>query len=390
MKFAFFINERKDVHFLGDLRAIEVIKDGLENFGHEVVISSDLPEVIDADHLFLSNVSYDLLPKYNLLTLLKKKYYLLSFHEDFAKWSPTCHSFEHHVKQALSNRALLDQLIHNPSVLDKYIFPPFCNAKINKKVIEGAEICFANSYTEQRTILRDCPKANTDVIFLSSGQITQNDYAYSDVFLKLTGLCKKEYILQVGRFHPKKNQLGSILASRNLNTPLVFIATNVSDFKYAKLCMDAANKWRKAKTIIITKDQLLSSHTNVEIIPIIKETEMSTQMIVSAFQNAGLHLHPSFQELPGYTYLEAARLGIPSVGSSWTSIHDYFLDSNRNYTLDDRIQTFLPHHIQDLEDGIKRMLGKEYSLSNHSIFQIDAHSIAKSLLNAIYQKQTQS
>ncbi len=383
MKFAFFINERKDVHFLGDLRAIEVMKEGLESFGHTVVISSDLPDVIDADYLFLSNVSYDLIPKYNLLKLLKKKYYLLSFHEDFAKWSPTCHSFEHHVKQALSKSDLLGQLIVDPNILDKYIFPPFWNAKINARVIEEAEICFANSYTEEATILRDCPSANTKVIFLSSGQVTQNNFAYSDAFLKFTGLRKKEYILQIGRFHPKKNQLGSILSSRNLDTPLVFIATNISDFKYAKLCMDAAHKWRKAKTIIITKDHLLSPYSSVKIISIKKETQMSTQMIVSAFQNAGLHLHPSFQELPGYTYLEAARLGIPSVGSSWTSIHDYFLDGEGKYTLDDRIQTFLPHHIQDLEDGIKKMLGKEYPPSEHFIFQIDAQSIAKKLLNKI-------
>ena len=72
-------------------------------------------------------------------------------------------------------------------------------------------------------------------------------------------------------------------------------------------------------------------------IPIDPQVGISQELLVSAYQNAGLYLHPAFYELPGYVYLEAAKLGTPTIATEWSTLSDYFTNEEGDYELDDRI-----------------------------------------------------
>ncbi|MBI3508809.1 MAG: hypothetical protein HY069_04180, partial [Chlamydiia bacterium] len=188
------------------------------------------------------------------------------------------------------------------------------------EVLKDAAICIANTRTEAQTIYRDCPKANVKVVHWAPGfgeEFLQQPV--TDEFLRFTGLQSGEYILQVGRMQMRKNQLGSILATKDLDIPLVFITTSTGP-KYIETCLAAIKKWRKGPTFIIGQDlpeEQLGPH---RLIPMPNRQKLSTSMLHSAFGHAGLHLHPAFYELPGATYFESLICGVPTIASTWTTV----------------------------------------------------------------------
>ena len=98
----------------------------------------------------------------------------------------------------------------------------------------------------------------------------------------------------------------------------------------------------------------------------------------------GRHLHPAFCELPGLTYLEAAKLGVPTVASEWTTIRDYFTDpETQQSTLDDRIVYASPHHVQRLKELVLQQFGKKFKKMDHPAFRRTKADIAIELLAAI-------
>jgi glycosyltransferase involved in cell wall biosynthesis len=239
----------------------------------------------------------------------------------------------------------------------------------------------ANSATEERTMQKDCLGCRTKVIPIPSNYpLTEEP---DDSFLKFTGLGKKSYILQVGRLEMRKNQLGSILAARNLDVPLVFIST-VSP-TYENYILEAAAKWRKAPTLIISQSLNPRTDGAASVISMPNFEMLPTSMLISAYANAGLHLHPSFQELPGATYLEAAAIGVPTVGSSWCTITDYFYDeTSKHSSLDGRIVYTLPHHLGDITKKIEENFGKTYPpLKDHPALTRSPLDTAKDLLLAL-------
>ena len=107
-------------------------------------------------------------------------------------------------------------------------------------------------------------------------------------------------------------------------------------------------------------------------------------MLLSAFFHAGLHLHPSFYELPGYTYLESAKFGTPTIASLWSSLKDYLTDSSGKYALDDRIEYVLPYDLTAIRGLIEKKFGQRYPRSPElPIFQRTAQDVAKEFLSLI-------
>ena len=111
---------------------------------------------------------------------------------------------------------------------------------------------------------------------------------------------------------------------------------------------------------------------------------LSQKLLISAYQNAGLYLHPAFYELPGYTYLEAAKIGTPIIASTWGTIQDYFIDPiTKEYSLDQRIRYCLPYDINGIEKHILCHFGKRYGLSNHPIFDRNEMDVASEFLQLL-------
>lgn len=387
MKFYFFYNVGAPLPFAGDTQALRILIDGLSKMGHEGFISNSIDDAASADHVFLCNVCVDLNPFYEIMHMLKRPYAVIPFHEDFLLYSATAGGFFGYVENALASKDddCLEKLLETPEIVRYFPIAPKRHAMVNFDVIKNSTFCLANSPTEARTIKRDCPLAVPKVVLLTSGQVEKSDYPYSDSFLRLLGVEKGGYILQVGRMELRKNQLASILATRKLDIPLVFICTAVREIymPYINACLNAIRRWRtRAPTYILSSDMddLDDGNLHIRHIP----GGLSNEQLVSAYQNAALNLHPAFYETPGYTYLESAKLGIPTVASNWGTIKDYFVDPKTGeYSLDERIRYCNPHRINEMEKLILLQLGRKFEPSTHPIFHRKSEDAARELLKLV-------
>jgi glycosyltransferase involved in cell wall biosynthesis len=372
---------RKDEHkWGGDLKALYAIHESLKAVGQDVVIAKTVEELAHVDFIFLSNTSFVLKEPYEYVKKIGKPYGVIPFHCDRGKYYSSCYGFAHFVGSCLyQDNDLqfyhLDQLIEDPEIIQ---FFPYVHSSLfeeNLPVLDNANLCIATSRIEANTIQRDCPSANVKVVPLECG-IPELD-GTDNSFLEWTDLKKGEYVLQVGRIELRKNQLGSILAMRDLDMPLVFIATQSFYPRYMQLCLDAIRKWRKAPTLVISQDHRDHEDGMLRILQMPEQKKLPIQMLISAYQNAGLYIHPAFCELPGLIYLEAAKLGTPIVASHWTTISDYFTEPCNQIVYTE------PHHVRAITHAIQRQFGRKFEQFPHPIFSRTKADVGRDLLAAL-------
>jgi len=373
----------------GGLASLNILAEGLEQMGVEAPIIDEKDELpAKTDCVCLSCICTDLTQEKQLVDFLHIPYILIPFYEDFRRFSPVCSAFYAYIKNALTYpdyQKRLQYLYEHPEIIYYIPFKPNEAPLVNFDVVKEAKVCIANSKAEVKTIKRDCPLAKVDVIYWTPGRLTEKTYPYTDRFIQWLGLQKRGYILQIGRLEPRKNQLATILATRHLDIPLVFISHSILPGyqDYANLCIDLILKERKGKTIVLTDSLPARSEGNLQVIPINSEKGLDQEMLISAYQNARLYLHPAFYELPGYVYLEAAKLGTPSIATSWSTLKDYFTDPSGTYTLDDRILYAKPYDVQSLEKKILQQIDKTFTPSDHPILQRKPIDVAKEFLQSI-------
>jgi len=388
MRVGFFTRGLNERRFYGDKQVLLMLINGLKELGHKAFISDNPEQILSCDHIFLSNIIYNLSSHYNLLKLFDRPYNLVSFHEDVIKYFGPATAFYNAIAQSLKGDHPyfnLEHLMHAPDHILFFSTFPRNEPLLNYEVIKNAKLCMANTPTEKETILRDCPSAKVACVPLGPGFLTEERYDESDAFLTLSGLKSKDYILQIGRFSTRKNQLGSILATKDLDVPLVFIANYPGCKGYTKTCYKAATKWRKAPTLIFSSTIEPYEEGPLKVIRVPTEWALSHDLVLSAYQHAGLYLHPAFMELPGFVSLEAAKLGIPSVASSWTTLKDYFTDPKTGeYTLDERIAYVdKPYDINAITSSVEAMFGKSFPQGEHPTFSRREKAMAEDLLQAL-------
>ena len=355
----------------GDLKALYTIRDGLRELGHNVVTGSTVDRIMDCDQVLLSNTCLDQSSAYTTLKQNNKNYSIIGFHEDFIKYFGPCMGFCQYIANMLENKQehtfkfTLDKILENPEIVKYFAPAPIKSTLYNYDTLRDADVCIANSHQEKSTMLRDCRSCNAEVVYWSPGFADEWNDNVSSKFLKKYNLTSKDYLLQVGRFETRKNQLATILATRNIDIPLVFIATKGYQPWYDKLVARCINTYRKYRTIIIS-DYLESQKVgNIEIYNTLEDFngKLHIDYLQSAFMHAKVHVHPAFYELPGYTYLESASMSTPSIAGKWCSIKEYGLDT--------LIKSSTPYHINDIEKNITSYLNDEH------IFNIDNIDLLK-------------
>jgi glycosyltransferase involved in cell wall biosynthesis len=289
--------------------------------------------------------------------------------------------------QRMSDNGLVlavEDLWENPEVITYYQQPPPKAPLYNVPVLKNAVFCLAASHIEARTMKRDCPEANTEVVLWDIGLREGADRS-SDEFLQLTGLDKGEYILQVGRVESRKNQLASVLATKDIDIPLVFVGTTGYQHWYELLVVNAAATYRKAPTIFLSQEHPSQEvGGGMRILRMPGGERLSEACLVSAFQNCGLHLHPAFWEAPGYVYLEAAYMGVPTVASSWGALQDYCEFGGNDLSMRDRFTYARPWHLPEIESAVRQTFGRKLDPSyTHPIFQRTAEDVGREIDAAI-------
>lgn len=369
----------------GDIKALESLRDGLLFLGHDAKIVPAAFEVDEADFVFLANTCLDLRDEQKILELRGLPYGLIGFHEDTIQFFGPSIGFYEYIRRCLTGEPdegiefSLEALQENPQIIHYYGLPPRKSNLINYEILKKARVCFANSPTEARTMIRDCPTCNAQTVLLPPGFAEDYTPKATDEFLHFTGLKSKEYLLQVGRLEFRKNQLGTILASKDLDIPLVLIATKGNYPWYETTCLEAIKKWRQAPTYIISQNLSPIKDGSLHILPMPGGKKLSSSMLQSAFFHAGVHLHPAFQELPGFTYFESVALGVPTIASSWTTIKDYFHDQG----MDDRIEYCLPYDLLEIKSLILKKITQKYPSCPYPIFRRTKIDMAREILEHI-------
>lgn len=378
MYICFLMRENVRTFWGGDITAISAICKGMKKLGVKAEVHSNIAEMGKPDFVFLNGITtFDLNPHQTILDLLNIPYGIIPFYHDRLPYQAASLGFLTHVMSYFKNSA--------PFVSPKT--PLFTSFNIdhalgkfegNQKPFEQSRIFIANTASEKKELQERLPGCKAVIIpwtpgFAENFQTTTP----TDEFLKLSGMSSGKYILQVGRIQPVKNQVGTILASRDLDIPLVFIATDQID-EYFFICLEAIQKWRKAPTLIIAQNFSSSSSSLHRVIKMPGGKKLSASMLQSAFFHAGLHIHPSFCEQPGLTYFESAYFGIPTIASNWTTISDYFPSPE-----DDRIEYADPHDIDRMTMLIQKKMGKKYPISKDPIFKRTSVDLARDYLAAI-------
>jgi glycosyltransferase involved in cell wall biosynthesis len=192
----------------------------------------------------------------------------------------------------------------------------------NAAVLKNATSVIPGSNMELKTIIRDCPGVNAHVVKMPPGLSLSFSGLHDESFLKLIDQ-DPGYILQVGRFETRKNQIASVLATLDIPRTLVFVASKSHNKNYSELLFKIIKKYRKYKTIVVSEEYESLKDGHLEIIKMPLEQRLSISLLESAYRNAEVNLHPAFYELPGYTCLESISCGVKTIMSGWTSADEY-------------------------------------------------------------------
>jgi glycosyltransferase involved in cell wall biosynthesis len=353
MKIGFLV--RSNIHkWGGDLGVLYTLKTGLESLGNEAIIASSPLELHDADHLFLTNTCFDLRGDVEMLDALGKPYSIIPFHEDFSGYQPLASGFYTFIASYLGLKEVdtsltLDHLTKYPETARYFGMIPKPFPLYNRQALASARLCIASSQTEAAVIKRDCPAAKTAVIKWTTPSPIPS--VADDSFLEWTGLSSGSYLLQVGRLQARKNQLASIVATKEIDLPLVLIGIESFESAYEKTCIEAA-KLRKAPTILISQKLSEMQKGAFRIVQMPEGKKLPPHLLWSAFYHAGLYLHPAFQELPGLVFLEAAAFGLPMVASTFCTIDEYLHGDNILFPP--------PHDLSAIQKCILHLFGKRF------------------------------
>lgn len=377
----------------GHLKNTYDFKRGLESIGVKVLLEENISRVLDTDVICFLGTFYDQHPHMRLLQLLRREYICVPFHEDERLYFRPCDAFYFYVlnsitRQTKHNHAFsYANLTQRPDLIFYFDFSSKrrFSTILNHDFLKNAKFVIPGASTEERTLLRDVPECKCKLMYWAPGFVQGLRAEPDDSFLKLTGLTKDSYVLQVGRIEHRKNQLATLLATLDFDIPVVFIASQSEHLDYIRAFYGVLYEKRKAPVWVIAQnpDNFPHSHPNLKIIAMPAGKLLTEKLLQSAFANAGLHLHPSFYELPGYTYLESAYFGIPTIASEWGSLQDYFTDTNGLYTMDDRVEYALPYDVGALKKLVEKKFGQKYPISNHPIYQRTAQDMARDFLKLI-------
>lgn len=311
--------ENESTQWGGDLKALYTLRDGLNEIGYEATTTPDINTALRSDMVFLSNSCLDLTKYYPPLKASGKPFGVIAFHEDRKLYAGMSEWYPQHIR-SLINRGKLDTLTKPEYKQGE----PILNA--NSKLINECRVIIVNSHQEHETLKRDYPDAKGHVIRWTPGFADEWTNDCDGKFCEKYDLNPGEYLLQVGRIETRKNTIGTILATQDIDMPLVLIATKGEQRRYREIAVECISR-RKGRTIIVS-DYLQSQSTGRITVHNTREAfggKLPSDYLKSAFYNAAVNVHPAFYELPGYTYLEAAAVDTPSVAGEWCSIGEYGL-----------------------------------------------------------------
>ncbi|SJN48239.1 Glycosyltransferase [Sphingobacterium faecium PCAi_F2.5] len=294
MKIAYCIRRDYEIRGGGDAVQMLMTKKYLEKYysDTEIVIVTDKKEL---------NKSFDLCHIFNYSTFDETNNYFLKARELDIKiasspiywdYSITAYQYFSKLKLFNVNRKILNIEIYILKFLQ--IFFPIFMLTSNKFrnycefFLENSDIVLPNSAEEYELLLKFVNRANfnksTHSVIYNATEI--NEIMDSSNFLNKYNL-PENYLLQVGRIEPIKNQLSVLKSLKdNKDIPIVFLGKVFDD-----------NYFKKLKKLSLKRG-------NVFFIQ-----EVPYKDVFEFYKNARTHILPSLRESPGLVSLEAYSQG---------------------------------------------------------------------------------
>ncbi|MFC1808142.1 glycosyltransferase family 4 protein [Candidatus Omnitrophota bacterium] len=207
----------------------------------------------------------------------------------------------------------------------KAAFPIAPSAR--REMMALSDILLPNSHAEADQVARyfKISKKKMRVIYLG----VDERFAKSNPALFKNRYNIDKFILSVGRFEPRKNQLNLIKALKGFKMPLVFIGSAAAGYEeYLSECKKNADK----STIFIER------------------VDHEDKLLASAYAASELFVLQSWLETPGLVALEAGLAGTRLAVTEAGSTREYF----KNY-----VEYLDPVSTQSIRGAIERELSKE-------------------------------
>ena len=366
MKIALIVRDNFNTHNGGDTIALSNLADGLRKLKHDVVLTPNVKTAcIWADKIYLTNTCLDQRGAYEVIKKSKRKFGLIGFHEDFASYFQYSLSmFEANDYLRSKPSHLFDTFLNSPELFLQFYQNSNINPTIelmekNYDLINDSEICVGASDTECKTFRRDFPNCKTHTLHWPFSRVEET----SDEIVRSIGLDHKSYLCQVGRLETRKNQIATILATRNLDIPLVLLCTKGYQAFYENLAYQIAKQYDRIAPVhmVLPKDTHLRDCKNVIIHKTPNDEPYSTEAVYGLMKSSRVNVHPAFYELPGLTYLESISLGTPVVAGTEGSLRDYASMNYHNDNFDGMVEYVAPHDINQIESSIRKLSEKEFS-----------------------------
>jgi len=226
------------------------------------------------------------------------------------------------------------------------------------QLFKKADYILPNSKCEKEYIKKCFDIKEEKIIIIPNGiDLSNINYFINNIEISDIEQIKKEYkingdyILYVGRFDDRKNQLNLIKAfnkiTMNKNIYLVLVGSYFKEWEYYyNNCLKEARK---------------NKHNNIIFIPNIENSDIKLWIL---YKGAIFHIMPSLYETPGLSSLEAAYCGCKIIVTEGGATREYFKD-NAIYVN--------PNNVNDIAEKIG------YLLKNH-----DSNEFKQKLRNIKY------
>ncbi len=312
----------------GDLQVLKALQSGVQELGGDWRISI-VPSVFalkeKADFAFLSGLHARLYESALFLDHQKIPWGWVPFYEDYT--APFCLSLGIHglleflSKQPIGVRNWIIELLkEKPNLLRSHQgLPKSRLAVVDLFAMNRAKLSIHSSNLEKNLFVQDFWESNPFKLFWPVIYPRSFD---EKAFLQLTGLGSKSYLLQVGRLESRKNNILTLLATEDVDIPLVFLASGSNQTEYKDLFLKYAQRSRKADVYLVSPMVRTLSVGKVHLIHASKQM-MDTGLIHSAFTHCALHVLPSYYELPGLVHFEAWHAGARAVVGEWGCWQEY-------------------------------------------------------------------
>lgn len=175
-----------------------------------------------------------------------------------------------------------------------------------RRLYRSVDRLLPNSNAEARQLVRHFSLPPCQAVVVPNGADLRFANADSTSFVRLAGV--RDFVLYAGRIEPRKNQLGFLRATHDLNLPTVVLGDALPQHAgYYNACRRAAGK-------------------HVRFVP---RVDYSSGLLASAYAACRMLALTSWYETPGLAALEAGLSGTPLVLPRGGCAEEYFGDFAR-------------------------------------------------------------